>query len=43
MKFLNCSLDGASSNLNWTSAKVHKQTTEFLDVAFTAIEGDFRR
>ena len=34
-------VDGAASNLNWTSAAIYKQTPEFLDVVFSANEGDF--
>jgi rhamnogalacturonan endolyase len=34
-------LDGAASNLNWTSAKIHKESPKFLDVVFTANEGEF--
>lgn len=33
--------DGAESDLNWTSANIHQQTKDYLDVSFTAKEGDF--
>jgi rhamnogalacturonan endolyase len=33
--------DGAASDLSWTSAAIYSQTPEFLDVVFTANEGDF--
>jgi rhamnogalacturonan endolyase len=32
--------DGAASNLNWTAVSVHKQTKDFLDISFSAAEGD---
>ncbi|KAF9895165.1 hypothetical protein FE257_000067 [Aspergillus nanangensis] len=34
------SYNGAASDLNWTSASIHHQTKDYLDVKFTANEGD---
>ncbi|KAK8234796.1 polysaccharide lyase family 4, domain III-domain-containing protein [Phyllosticta capitalensis] len=34
------SYNGAASNLNWTSASVAANTSAYLDIAFSAIEGD---
>ncbi|KAH6664282.1 polysaccharide lyase family 4, domain III-domain-containing protein [Halenospora varia] len=34
------SYQGALANLNWTSAKIFSQTNEYLDVSFSAKEGD---
>ena len=34
------SYNGRLSDLNWTSAQIHKKTNEYLDVSFTANEGD---
>lgn len=33
--------DGSASNLAWTSVDIYKQTDDYLDVIFTANEGDF--
>ncbi|EAU30742.1 predicted protein [Aspergillus terreus NIH2624] len=33
--------DGAASDLNWTSVSIERQTADYLDVKFTAKEGDF--
>ncbi|GES65207.1 rhamnogalacturonase [Aspergillus terreus] len=33
--------DGAASDLNWTSASIERQTSDYLNVKFTAKEGDF--
>ncbi|KKK17913.1 hypothetical protein P175DRAFT_0481919 [Aspergillus ochraceoroseus IBT 24754] len=35
------SYNGAASDLKWTSVEVYKKTREYLDVKFTAAEGDF--
>jgi rhamnogalacturonan endolyase len=32
--------DGATSNLNWTSVSITKETRDYLDICFTANEGD---
>ncbi|KAF2754441.1 putative rhamnogalacturonase [Pseudovirgaria hyperparasitica] len=33
--------DGAASDLNWTSPTIVRRGHDFIDVSFTAIEGDF--
>lgn len=40
-KWFSAKTDGAESDLNWTSVRVHRETDEFLDISFTAVEGDF--
>ncbi|KAH8429125.1 putative rhamnogalacturonase [Aspergillus melleus] len=35
------SYNGAQSDLNWTSASIHHRGPNYLDVKFTALEGDF--
>ncbi|KAL4892813.1 polysaccharide lyase family 4, domain III-domain-containing protein [Aspergillus ambiguus] len=35
------SYNGAASDLNWTSVSIERQTREYLDIKFTANEGDF--
>lgn len=34
-------IDGAASNLTWTSAEIYRSTPEYLDIVFHAVEGDF--
>lgn len=32
--------DGAASDLDWTSAAIYKNTSEYMDISFTSVAGD---
>lgn len=38
---LRCAVDGAASDLNWTSAAIVESGADWINVKFTAKEGDF--